>query len=352
MKRKLVSIIITTFNSQKTLSLVLRSIKRQTFSQKQIEVIVVDGGSSDGTVAIARKYKAKIIINPRTEQNYGKFLGYLNAKTKYIMFLDSDEVIENKSCLGIRTEAFTSNPNVKAVIGSGYKNPRGYPFINKYINEFGDPFSFFIYRLSKSTSFFMSEMKRRYKVIEETKEYVIFDFSGIGNLPLIELTAGASMIDAEFFKKEFPFLEKRVGLLNHSFHLLLSKFPCLAIAKNDAVIHYSANNISIYLNKISWRVKNNVHFVSSAGLSGFVGRDQFQSQFILRYKKYLFIPYAFSFVLPIVDSIFLAITRRDLRYLFHFPLCLYTASQIIYNFVLKIIGIKPQLLSYGENKPI
>ncbi|KKQ97034.1 MAG: Glycosyl transferase family 2 [Candidatus Woesebacteria bacterium GW2011_GWA1_39_12] len=352
MEQKTVSIIIATLNSENTLPLVFESIKKQTFPQKLIEVIVVDGGSTDRTLFIARKNRARVINNPRTEQNYGKHLGYLRARGRYIMFLDSDEILKNKNSLKIRTQIFNLDDPVKIIVGSGYTNPSGYPFVNKYINEFGDPFSFFIYRLSKDSKIFVGEMRKRYKIIEEAKNYAIFDLSGVGSLPILELTAGGSMIDAVFLKRNFPETKTRVDLLNHAFYLIFSKSSRLAIAKGDAIAHYSASNLSKYLNKISWRVKSNIHYVSSVGMSGFVGRDRFQSGKKTNYKKYLFIPYSFSLIGPIIDSTYLVITRGDMRYFLHFPLCIYTAGQIIYHSLLKVIGIKPKLLSYGGNELI
>ena len=54
MSKPLVSVIIPTYNSEKTLPLCLESIKRQTY--KNIEVIIVDNFSVDRTVDIAKRY--------------------------------------------------------------------------------------------------------------------------------------------------------------------------------------------------------------------------------------------------------------------------------------------------------
>src|SRR6185503_15848983 len=94
-----ISIIIPTFNSQKTLPVTLRSLAKQTYLKKKIEILIIDGGSTDKTVEIAKKYSCKIISNPKTELIYGKHLGYLHASGKYVMFLDSDESLENKESL-------------------------------------------------------------------------------------------------------------------------------------------------------------------------------------------------------------------------------------------------------------
>ena len=134
-----VTIVIATYNSQKTLPLVLDSIKKQTYPRSRIEILLIDGGSSDSTLALGRKYHCRMKRNPRTEPVYAKYLGYVNAKGKYIMYLDHDEVIENKDDLTRKVQVLGSDERVKMVVGSGYKNPKGYPFINDYVNDFGDP---------------------------------------------------------------------------------------------------------------------------------------------------------------------------------------------------------------------
>lgn len=66
------SIIIRTFNEQKFLPYLLDGIKKQTAAD--IEVIVVDSGSSDDTVLIAEQWGAKVVhINPQ-EFSFGRSL--------------------------------------------------------------------------------------------------------------------------------------------------------------------------------------------------------------------------------------------------------------------------------------
>ncbi len=97
-KNNLVSIIIPTRNSAETLENTLKSIKNQTY--KNIEVIIVDGKSSDKTSEIAKKYKSKVFtfvpkVKPGTfdatmKRNYG----VVKSKGKYVYYLDSDMELE------------------------------------------------------------------------------------------------------------------------------------------------------------------------------------------------------------------------------------------------------------------
>jgi hypothetical protein len=103
--------------------------------------------------------------------------------------------------------------------------------------------------------------------------------------------------------------------------------------------------------KIRWRVKNNIHHTSAIGAAGFHGRQSHQPA-CFRYKKFLFLPYAFSIVLPLADAVWLTATRRKLVYLTHVWLTLYTAGLIVWHLLLRSLGVKPGLKSYDEKKLI
>ncbi len=85
-----VSVIIPTFNSEKTIRQCLQSIQKQTF--KQIEVIVVDALSSDNTVKIAESFHVKV-IQVKCLQSQARNIGVETSTGNFILFLDSDQVL-------------------------------------------------------------------------------------------------------------------------------------------------------------------------------------------------------------------------------------------------------------------
>ena len=97
MREKKVSVIVPAYNVEKYIGTALRSLVDQTY--RNIEIIVIDDGSFDGTAAIIDDYSEKDdrIISIHKEnggvseaRNYG--LDYANGE--FVFFLDGDDIAE------------------------------------------------------------------------------------------------------------------------------------------------------------------------------------------------------------------------------------------------------------------
>jgi len=86
-KSPLVSVIITTKNEESVLERLLVSVAKQSYSQ--IEIIVVDNNSTDGTKLIAKKYTRKV-LNFGPERSAQRNYGAKMAAGEYLLFLDAD----------------------------------------------------------------------------------------------------------------------------------------------------------------------------------------------------------------------------------------------------------------------
>lgn len=102
-----ISIIIPVYNSEKYLKQCLDSVIKQDY--QDIELICVDDGSNDSSARIIYDYcqfdnRILYIKKPHTNAGDTRNLGLSIAKGKYIMFIDSDDILESgiiKTCYDV-----------------------------------------------------------------------------------------------------------------------------------------------------------------------------------------------------------------------------------------------------------
>ena len=91
----LVSILIPAYNSQEWIKETIESALAQTWTSK--EVIVVDDGSTDQTLEIARRYASKhvrVVTQPNQGAAVARNTAFSLAQGDYIQWLDADDVLD------------------------------------------------------------------------------------------------------------------------------------------------------------------------------------------------------------------------------------------------------------------
>jgi len=89
----LISVIIASYNHEKFVSQAIESVLHQTY--QNIEVIIVDDGSTDKTVSIIKKIKdkrLKIVLLKQNRKFHPRNIGLNMAKGEYVAFQNSDDV--------------------------------------------------------------------------------------------------------------------------------------------------------------------------------------------------------------------------------------------------------------------
>lgn len=125
-----VSIIVPSFNEERYIKKTLSSIKGQSIIQEYpefFELILVDNGSTDNTVDLAKPYADKIIIENRKGKLNARNRGIKESSGNIIMAADAD-VYYPSFCVNTLLEPFNnianpSNTNIVGVSGSIH-NPK------------------------------------------------------------------------------------------------------------------------------------------------------------------------------------------------------------------------------------
>jgi len=124
-EKPLVSFVIRTKNEKKLIGKVLKSLQQQTL--KNLEIIIIDSGSTDKTLEIIKKFPIQLIEIKAREYNpsYALNLGINKAKGKYIGIISGHSLPISKTCVEDGLVEFKSE-KVAAVTGHYTENPIGY----------------------------------------------------------------------------------------------------------------------------------------------------------------------------------------------------------------------------------
>lgn len=235
-----VSVIIPAFNEEKYIKKCIDSILNQTL--KDIEIVLVDDGSTDKTYEIMKYYDNNYDNVTAIQMNHGgvgkaRNKGISLAKGEYIKFVDSDDYIEPNALELMYNKA---KENDVGIVRCSYRTIIG-PF------KLGD---------------FHNYYKRRNGVIDTTKDknYIVKETAGIGNklikrelLKDTDFGEGIKWEDLAFvpaiLAKSGKVYFMNEALYNYRFNLSTSVLDQFRVIKNIDDIFKSLDKLKKYMPK-------------------------------------------------------------------------------------------------------
>lgn len=330
-----VSIIIPTLNSAKVLNDCLVSIKKQDYSN--YEILICDGGSTDLTINIAKKYNCKIFNNPLKTAEAGKAIGLKSATGKYIAFIDSDNILPTPKWL---SEMISPLESDKTLIGCEpweftYRPKSG--FIERYSSLIGanDPYAY-VTGISDRKDVISNQWTKLKLTQTNFTKYIKIELKPKQNIP----TIGAN---GTIFKTSFL---KNTLNLNYLFdidiisHIIQNTQKPLFFAKTkNGIIHtYCESSIVKFYNKQIRRLKDYYHYKS---IRTFNYQNTISSP-NLKFGLYTVL------VIPMIITMARGIIKKpDIAWFFHPIACIITLYCYIYVTILYILD---QNISQSRNK--
>ena len=114
----LISVVINAYNAEKYINKCIDNVVNQTY--KNLEILIVNDGSTDNTLEICKSYKddrIRIINQENMGLSMARNVGIDNAKGDYLYFVDADDFIDNDTieylynlCIEYNTDMSTCVP--------------------------------------------------------------------------------------------------------------------------------------------------------------------------------------------------------------------------------------------------
>ncbi len=240
MMEPLISIIVPTLNEEKHIEYCLRSLEVQTY--ENFESIIVDGGSTDRTVEIARDYQAKVVVEKGCPEFPSRNIGANVARGGILLFICADVVLPRDLLEKIRRR-FEENQELLSLTGPDIP-------LNSLFAEIE-------YRLYNSIRYFFSLLPRPLKRFSTSTNFLAIRkgyFDRIGGF-VSDINADGIMGrqlselgQVEFCPDTYVFISSRrfekMGFLkfnSHYSYILENFFPLISRAKVMRILKSKAS---------------------------------------------------------------------------------------------------------------
>ena len=107
-----VSIVVPVYNGEKYIDKCIQSLLKQTY--KNIEIVVVNDGSTDSTQKVLDKYKERLILINQDNHghSYSRNVGINNSTGEFVCFVDSDDYVDPNFVLCLYESIIKNNSNI------------------------------------------------------------------------------------------------------------------------------------------------------------------------------------------------------------------------------------------------
>lgn len=306
------SIIVPTLNNENDISKFFASIDKQSYPKSRLEIIGVDGGSTDNTIPLLKKRGVIVINNPHRLAEPGISLGMNQAKGDLIMVLALDNFYKDTNALKTITGVFNDNKIYAAF--PKHDSEMNYSIFSKYHNTFTDPFNHFVYGDASNARTF----HRIYKTLENNPVYTLYDYLTNNIKPMIAFAQGFT-IRGKYVRKPEDFFDDCKPIIE-----LINQHKMIAYIHSVSIYHDTIHNLGHFIKKQRWATQNAISKKNYGVYHRMNKLTWFQ-----QLKVVLWPFYAFSFFFPFLRSIFGLIQDKNSIWLFHPVACWLSAYSSI-----------------------
>lgn len=311
-----ISIVIPTFNSAATLPACLNSIMEQDYPSDKVEIIIVDAGSSDNTVEIAKKFTDQIYPNPLKTGEAGKAVGVKHAYGEIIALIDSDNILPENNWLKQMVVPF-ADPEISGTEPLYYTHRQEDGIITRYCALMGmnDPLCLFMGNYDRM-NFITGKWTEMPVDEEDMGDYLKV---GLNEKKLPTIGANGFLVRKELLDK--CSIEDYLFDIDVVYELVLQGYNKFAKVKTG-IIHIFSGTLSTFIRKQRRRIRDYGYYEK-------MGIRKYPWSALSKGKLLKFIVYT-VLVFPLLgQSVRGWIRKKDAAWVFHLVAC--WATLLVYG---------------------
>lgn len=306
------SIIIVIKNVERTIAGVLERIAVQDYPREKIEILVIDGKSTDRSLDIIKDFKLPIKIYQSEypdDPESSRAVGLRKAKGEIVVYIDSDNYLPHSKWITKMIVPFLEHPEIVGteVWRYGYRKMDNY--LNRYFALMGSAdVAAMALGTADKVSYLYDHWNLYGKIISEKTNYFVIEFQ-IGYFPTIGSNGFFAWRKLLLKAKSSPLYYVHTDIPIDLAHLGYNKY---AIVK-DTIIHDTAESMLKFLRKRGHYMR--ILYQQRARYRRYLIFDPKR----LRdwYHLILFIFFACTFIQPLLVALRGYIKKRDTAWFVH-----------------------------------
>lgn len=308
------SISLPVYNSEKYLERCLKSIFNQDYPRDLIEVIVVDAGSTDKTIDIAKDFDVKILNNPKRLGEYGMQIAVKEASGDLLILFAADNELVGCDWLKNVSVMFEQNKELSCVWGRMIAS-RDDPSIMRYYELIqSEPLAFF---LNKNLNYYLKKTQNQ-RI--NSLNFKIFDVD-----PKKPLCWGANGIVYRLSDVKHLFLgDKYIGDNEVFQYMVESGKSQVAYSDQLNIYHHTVGSICHWVRK--WKRNYTQIFLKT--------RHERRIDWFycgnFRLKMFFWLAYSLIPLFSLLHSTYLMIRQRNIYWLYHPLMCFLQTVTYLY----------------------
>lgn len=315
----------------------LKRINGQDYPDDHIEILVIDGGSTDGTQQVAESLGATVYdAGYRDNCEPRRAIGLLKAKNEIICYIESDIFLPTPQWLREMVSPLVENSEIAATQSLRYEYRKEDTVLNRYFALLGihDPIAYYLKKRDK-----LSWADRKWTLFGHARDAgpyyaVTFDLSALPPLGCNGFVARRQ----ELLKLTLPDVS-RVPYYTHSdsvYDMVAGGRNTIGFVKNT-VIHVPSNDTV-------WKyLKRRMFYTKTLHFGGLERKYKVYDPKSLRddFNLVKYIVYSLTVIKPVFDSLRGFVRQPDAAWFVHPVMCLMMFFSYSFVTIRQIVTIGP-----------